>query len=133
MTWQDILMSLFVAFAFYGGWKAMSLLVARRSRLLRYVLPTLMVAWSWLMLFAASSPSSVHWMGKGLDVLWVLFFTMNLPGSVVGNAMLVLLIGKPAWVQGVFASAVVWLLWFGIVRVWEWWKERSAPVGKFIE
>ncbi len=133
MTWQEILMSMAVAAGFYGGWKAMSVLVQRQLRLLRYVLPSVMLAWSWLALAGTAHPSSVSWMGKGWDIFMVLFFTANLPGSVVGNAVLVLLIGQPGWVQGLVGSAVVWLLWYGIVRVWEWWKRRNAPMGTFIK
>jgi hypothetical protein len=130
MTWNDIVYSMLVAAAFYGCWKGVSLLVAREQRsprkLLRYVWPTAMLAWSWFMLWATSFPASSLWMGKSLDLLLILFFTVNLPAAVLGNALLVILIDWPDPAKAFVASVAVWLLWYAIIRVWERWKSRSA-------
>lgn len=133
MTWQDIVMSFFVAAAFYAGWKGVSVLVARELRgsrkLLRYIWPTAMLAWSWLMLLATSFPSYSRWMGKGLDVALAIFYVLNLPAVFIGNAVLVILIDWPDWAKGLAASAAVWLVWYCIIRAWEWWRARNAPVN----
>jgi hypothetical protein len=130
MTWNDIVYSMLVAAAFYGCWKGVSLLVAREQRsprkLLRYVWPTAMLAWSWFMLWATSFPASSLWMGKSLDLLLILFFTVNLPAAVLGNALLVILIDWPDPAKAFVVSVAVWLLWYAIIRVWERWKSRSA-------
>lgn len=119
-----------VAAGFYGSWKGVSVLVAREQRgsrkLLRYLWPSAMLAWAWCMLWATSSPASSLWMGKSLDLLLILFFTVNLPAAVLGNAILVILIDWPAPVKASTASLAVWLLWYGIIRVWERWKARGA-------
>jgi hypothetical protein len=81
-----------------------------------------------LMLWVASAPSSTPWMGRSLDVIWILFFAVNLPGAVVGNGLLTLLIDWPDWAKSLTASVAVWLLWYAIIRMWEWWKARSGPV-----
>ena len=127
-------MSMLVAAALYGGWKAMSVLMAREQRpgarkLLRYVWPTAMLVWSWLMLIATTFPVFGVFMGKSLDFLLALFFAVNLPGAVLGNAAVVWLIDKPDWVKGIVGSAVVWLSWYAIIRVWEWWRGRQGPAG----
>ena len=119
-----------VAVGFYGCWKGVSLLVAREQhssrKLLRYLWPTAMLAWSWFMLWATSFPAATHWMGKSLDLLLILFFTVNLPAAVLGNALLVILIDWPGPAKGMAASAGVWLLWYAIIRAWERWKSPSA-------
>ena len=121
-----------VAAGFYGCWKGVSLLVARDLRssrkLLRYLWPTAMLAWSWFMLWATSFPAASRWMGKSLDLLLILFFTANLPAAVVGNALLVILIDWPAPAKGLAASAAVWLLWYAIIRLWERWKSRGTSL-----
>lgn len=115
-----------VAAALYGGWEGVSLLVARERgssrKLLRYLWPTAMLAWCWFMLWATSFPSSSRWMGKSLDLLLILFFAIDLPGAVVGNGLLGVLIDWPGPAKGAVASVAVWLLWYGIIRLWEWRK-----------
>lgn len=121
-----------LAGACYLSWRGVSRLVAfeqRSSRkLLRYLWPTAMVAWAWYMLLATSFPANFLWMGKSLDALLILFFVVNLPAAVIGNAILVLLIDSSGPLKGTAASVVVWLLWYAIIRVWERWKARQAPV-----
>ncbi len=130
MDWRDLGYSLLVAAACYLSWKGVSFLVAREQRhsrkLLRYLWPTAMLAWAWYMLWATSFPAQSLWMGKSLDLLLILFFTVNLPAAVLGNALLVILIDWPAPVKASVASAAVWLLWYAIIRVWERWKSRNA-------
>ena len=128
MNWQDLSMSMLVAAGLYGGWKAISLLIAREQqpharKLLRYVWPSLMLAWSWLMLIATTFPVFGVFMGRGLDFLLAVFFTVNLPGAYLGNLALALLINQPDWVKASVASAVVWITWYVIIRVWEWWRK----------
>lgn len=122
-----------VAAAFYGGWKLVSLLILREQRRsrkqLRYLWPTAMLIWCWFMLWATSFPSSSQWMGKSLDLLLILFFVINLPGAVVGNGVLGILIDWPGPAKATVASVVVWLLWYGIIRLWEWRRARSAPLN----
>jgi len=125
--------SMLVAAGFYGCWKAVSLLVAHEQRssrkLLRYFWPTAMLAWSWFMLWATSFPASSLWMGKSLNLLLILFFTVNLPAAVLGNALLVILIDWPGPARGLAASVAVWLLWYAIIRLWERWKSRSSAAS----
>jgi hypothetical protein len=45
---------------------------------------------------------------------------------VLGNALLVILIDWPAPLKASVASVAVWLLWYAIIRVWEYWKSRHA-------
>ena len=125
-------MSMLVAAALYGGWKAISVLIAREQRpqarkWLRYIWPTAMLAWSWLMLIATTFPGSGVCMGRSLDFLLAVFFAVNLPGATAGNAALLLLIDQPDWLKAVAASAVVWFIWFAIIRAWEWWRARHGP------
>lgn len=127
-------MSMLVAAALYGGWKAISLRIAHEQqpdarKLLRYIWPSAMLLWSWLMLIATTFPVFGVFMGKSLDLLLALFFAVNLPGAVLGNAMLGLLINQPDWEKGLAGSAVVWLSWYAIIRVWEWWRGRQGPAG----
>jgi len=130
MDWRDIGFSILVAAGFYGAWKGVSLLVAHEQRgsrkLLRYLWPSAMLAWAWYMLWATSFPASSLWMGKSLDVLLILFFTVNLPAAVLGNAILAVLIDWPAPVKASVASLAVWLLWYGIIRIWEHSRARNA-------
>jgi hypothetical protein len=133
MSWSDLLPSALIAAAAYAGWKCISYVLAaeRRSgrRRLRYVWPSAMVAWCWAMLWATSFPSQVVWLGKGIDLLLILFFAVNFVGAIAGNAVLVLLVDAPEAVRGATASAVVWLLWYGLIRVWEWQRERAGARG----
>jgi len=55
------------------------------------------------------------------------FFGVNLLQATIGNALLGLLIDAPGVVQGSVASAAVWLLWYGVIRVWQWRRESSRP------
>jgi hypothetical protein len=119
-----------VAAGCYLSWKGVSYLVAHEQRssrkLLRYLWPSAMLVWAWFMLWATSFPASSLWMGKSLDLLLILFFTVNLPAAVLGNALLVILIDWPSPAKASVASLAVWLLWYAIIRVWERWKARNV-------
>ncbi len=86
-----------------------------------------MLAWSWFMLWATSFPGSSRWLGFVRDPLSIAFFGVNLPQAAIGNGLLGLLIDAPGAVQGGVASAAVWLLWYAVIRVWQWRRESSSP------
>lgn len=119
------------ALACYACWRWLAYLVAReaaaRRTILRYWWPTAMLTWSWLMLWATSFPGSSKWLGFVRDPLSIAFFGVNLPQAVIGNALLALLIDAPGAVQGIVASAAVWLLWYAVIRVWQWRRESRGP------
>lgn len=131
---RDILGAFVGALAFYACWRWLAHLVAREvaahRRILRYWWPTAMLAWSWFMLWAASFPGSSSWLGYARDPLSIAFFGVNLPQAIVGNGLLGILIDSPGVVQGSVASAAVWLMWFGVIRVWEW-RRLSAALETF--
>ena len=79
------------------------------------------------MLWAASFPGASRWLGLVRDPLSIAYFGVNLPQAVIGNGLLGLLIDAPGAVQGGVASAAVWLLWYGVIRVWQW--RRGSQVG----
>ena len=119
------------ALACYACWRWLAYLVAReagaRRRILRYWWPTVMLAWSWFMLWATSVPGSSDWLGFVRDPLTIAFFGVNLPQAAIGNGLLGLLIDAPGPVQGSVASAAVWLLWYGVIRLWQWRRESGGP------
>jgi hypothetical protein len=119
------------ALACYGCWRWLAYLVAReaagRRTILRYWWPTAMLTWSWFMLWATSFPGSSSWLGFARDPLSIAFFGVNLPQAVVGNGLLGILIDAPAALQGSVASAAVWLLWYAVIRIWQWRRESSNP------
>jgi hypothetical protein len=121
------------ALACYGSWRWLAHLVARevaaRRTVLRYWWPTAMLGWSWLMLWAASFPGSSQWLGYARDPLFIAFFGVNLPQAVVGNGLLGILINASDVVKGGVASAAVWLLWYGAIRIWERRKISNADAG----
>ena len=79
------------------------------------------------MLWATSFPASSSWLGFVRDPLTIAFFGVNLPQAVIGNGLLGILIDSPGVVQGSAASAAVWLLWYVVIRVWQWRRESSSP------
>ncbi len=119
------------AVACYACWRWLAHLIAReavaRRTTLRYWWPTAMLAWSWFMLWATSFPGSSRWLGFVRDPLSIAYFGVNLPQAVVGNGLLGVLVGAPGVVQGSVASAAVWLLWYGVIRVWQ--KRRESSLG----
>ncbi len=124
------------ALACYGCWRWLAYLVARealaRRTALRYWWPTAMLAWSGFMLWETSFPGSSSWLGFARDPLAIAFFGVNLPQAVVGNGLLGLLIDAPGAVQGSIAGAAVWLLWYAVIRTWQWRRESSQDVQRFI-
>jgi len=119
------------ALACYACWRWLAYLVARevaaRRTILRYWWPTAMLAWSWFMLWAASFPGSSGWLGFVRDPLSIAFVGVNLPQAVIGNGLLGILIDAPRPVQGTVASGAVWLLWYSVIRLWQWRCESSSP------
>ena len=66
-------------------------------------------------------------MGRGMDLLLMLFFAIDFPGAVVGSGVVGILTDRPGPAKRMVASVAMWLPWFSIFRAWEWWKERSVP------
>lgn len=81
------------------------------------------------MLWSAAFPAASGWLGYLRDPLFIAFFGVNLPQAVVGNGLLGVLIDSPPLVKGGVASAAVWLLWYGVIRVWESRVAKKAVVG----
>lgn len=79
------------------------------------------------MLWATSFPGSSAWLGFARDPITIAFFGVNLPQAVIGNGVLGILIDAPEGVQGGVASASVWLLWYAVIRVWQWRRQSSRP------
>jgi hypothetical protein len=46
-----------------------------------------------------------------------------------GLLNLTVVAGLPPFYQGLLGSAVAWLVWFGIVRFFEWRREMNADVS----
>lgn len=82
------------------------------------------------MLWATTFPGSSSWLGFVRDPLSIAFLGVNLPQAVVGNGLLGILIDAPGAVQGSVASASVWLLWYAVIRVWQWRRESAADVPR---
>ena len=79
------------------------------------------------MLWSSSFPGSTGWLGFVRDPLTIAFFGVNLPQAVIGNGLLGILIDAPGVVQGGIASAALWLLWYAVIRVWQWRRETNNP------
>jgi hypothetical protein len=122
MTFLDLLRYFLGALAVIGCWRGLAALVRReaksKSGRLRYWWPTLMLAWSWFMLWETSFPSASAWLDFAKDPLLIAFFGVNLPGAVLGNGLLGVLIAWPDWAKASVASAAVWGVWWAIVVVW---------------
>ena len=111
--------------ASYGCWRWLAALVKKKTRWLRSVWPTGMLLVAWLLLWLTSFPGQSTRLGPISDILVYTFFGANIPGVMTGNLILSNMIGKPEWVQGLTASVAVWLVWYGIIRGWEWWARRK--------
>jgi len=120
---REILGAFVGALGCYACWRWLAHMVNREAaahgRTLRYWWPTAMLAWSWFMLWATSFPGSSRWLGYVRDPLSIAYFGVNLPQAVIGNGLLGILIDAPGVVQGSVASAAVWFMWYGVIRVWE--------------
>jgi len=79
------------------------------------------------MLWSSAFPGSSGWLRFARDPLTIAFFGVNLPQAAIGNGLLGLLIDTPAAVQGSVASAAVWLLWYAVIRIWQWRRESAGP------
>jgi hypothetical protein len=124
------------ALACYGCWRWLAHLIGREAAahrtLLRYWWPTAMLAWSWFMLWATSFPGSSRWLGFVRDPLSIAYFGVNLPQAVIGNGLMGVLIDAPGAVQGGVASSAVWLLWYGVIRIWQSRREAGLGAAGFI-
>ena len=124
------------ALACYGCWRWLAYLVAQeaaaRRAILRYWWPTAMLAWCWFMLWASAFPASSGWLGFVRDPLAISIIGVNLPQAVIGNGLLGILIGTPGAVRGSVASAAVWLLWYAVIRVWQWRRESSQGLPRIV-
>lgn len=47
------------------------------------------------------------------------FIALNVVGLIITNG-LTLFGGWNRWVEGIPASVLVWLIWYGIIRFWQW-------------
>lgn len=79
------------------------------------------------MLWSASFPGASGWLGFVRDPLTIAFFGVNLPQAAIGNGLLGLLIDAPDTVQGSVASVAVWLLWYAVIRIWQWRRQSDGP------
>ena len=123
VSFGDLLGSFVGALACIACWRGLSALVRREvaagRKSLRYWWPTAMLTWSWFMLWATSFPSASAWLGVAKDPLLIAFFGVNLPGAVVGNGLLGVLVDLPDGVKATVASTAVWGIWFGVLVFWE--------------
>ena len=85
------------------------------------------------MLWATSFPASSGWLGFVRDPLLIAFFGVNLPQAVVGNGVLAMMIDAPGVVKGSVASVAVWLLWYGVIRIWTRRKALSVSSAKLLK
>jgi len=85
------------------------------------------------MLWATSFPAASGWLGYVRDPLLIAFFGVNLPQAVIGNGVLAILIDAPGSVKGSAASVVVWLLWYGVIRIWTSRKTLNVGSAKLLK
>jgi hypothetical protein len=135
--WREALTGLAAGLVWYGFWKALAHLLtrekARRRRTLRYLVPTAMLAGSWAVLLALSVS---HWPTEGLFALLLngvlfLFILADAPALLLSSRLLNLapVAGLRPLYQGLLGSAAAWLVWFGIIRLFEWRREVNARVS----
>jgi hypothetical protein len=135
--WREALIGLAAGLVWYGSWKVLAHLVQRErakgGRTLRYLVPTAMLAGSWVVFLALSGS---RWPTEGLLALVLngplfLFILADAPALLLSGGLLNLafVAGLPPVYQGLMASAAAWLAWFGIIRLWEWRWEVNARVS----
>jgi hypothetical protein len=135
--WREALIGLAAGLVWYGSWKVLAHLVkregARRTKTLRYWLPTAMLAGSWIVLLALSGS---RWPTQGvvgllLNAPLFLFILADAPALLLSSGLLNLAVvaGLPPLYQGLMGSAVAWLAWFGIIRLCEWRGDVNACVS----
>ena len=84
------------------------------------------------MLWSSSFPAASNWLGFVRDPLTIAFFGVNLLQATIGNGLLGILIDTPGAVQGSVASTVVWLLWYAVIRFWQWRRESNQDEPRII-
>jgi len=135
--WREALIGLAAGLVWYGCWKVLAHLVthegARRTKTLRYLAPTVMLAGSWVV-FLALSESRWPTEGRGallLNATLFFFILADAPALLVSSVLLNLAVvaGLPPFYQGLMASVAAWLVWFGIIRFCEWRREVNARVS----
>jgi hypothetical protein len=135
--WREALIGLAAGLVWYGSWKVLAHLVnregAKRRKTLRYLVPTAMLAGSWVVFLALSGS---RWPTQGvvgllLNAPLFLFILTDAPALLVSSSLLNLAVvaGLPPLYQGLMASAAAWLAWFGIIRLCEWRREVNARVS----
>jgi hypothetical protein len=136
-VWREALIGLAAGLVWYGSWKVLAHLVARegarRTKTLRYLAPTVMLAGSWVVFLALSRS---RWPTEGLGALLLngtllLFILADAPALLISSGLLNLAVvaGMPPLYQGLMASVAAWLVWFGIIRFCEWRWEANARVS----
>jgi hypothetical protein len=135
--WREAVIGLAAGLVWYGCWKLLAHLItregARRTKTLRYLAPTVMLAGSWIVFLALSGS---RWPTEGLGALLLngtllLFILVDAPALFVSSGLLNLAVvaGLPPLYQGLIGSAAAWLVWFGIIRFCEWRREVNARVS----
>lgn len=135
--WREALIGLAAGLVWYGLWKLLAHLVkregAQRRRILRYLVPTVMLGGSWAVFLA---PSGYRWPTEGFwalllnGMLWLIILA-DAPALFLSRGVLNLAVvaGLPPFYQGLMGSAAAWLVWFGIVRFCEWRREVNDRVS----
>jgi hypothetical protein len=135
--WREALIGLSAGLVWYGTWRGLARLVKReqmkRTKTLRYLVPTAMLAGSWVVLLALSGS---RWPTQGvvgllLNAPLFLFILADAPALLLSGGLLNLAVvaGLPPLYQGLMGSAVAWLAWFGIIRLCEWRCDVNARVS----
>jgi hypothetical protein len=135
--WREALIGLAAGLVWYGSWKLLAHLLrregAKRTKTLRYLMPTVMLAGSWVVLLALSVS---RWPTEGLFALLLngtlfLFILADAPALYLSGSLLNLAVvaGIPPLYQGLIGSAAAWLVWFGIIRLCEWRREVNTRVS----
>ncbi len=136
-VWREALIGLSAGLVWYGTWKALANLVKReqmkRRKTLRYLAPTAMLAGTWVVFLALSGS---RWPTQGVVGLLLngtlfLFILADAPALLLSSGLLNLAVvaGLPPLFQGLMGSAVAWLVWFAIIRLFEWHREVNARVS----
>jgi hypothetical protein len=134
---REALIGLAAGLVWYGSWKLLMHLLqcegASRRRTLRYLVPTAMLAGTWAVLLALSASG---WPTVGLVALLLngtvfLFALADAPALFLSGGLLNLTVvaGLPPLYQGLLGSVAAWLVWFGIIRFFEWRREVNAGVS----
>ena len=136
-VWREALIGLSAGLVWYGTWKALANLVKReqmkRRKTLRYLAPTAMLAGTWVVFLALSGSRwpTAGVVGLLLNGTLFLFILADAPALLLSSGLLNLAVvaGLPPLFQGLMGSGVAWLVWFAIIRLFEWHREVNARVS----